>query len=41
MVSPDAQINNTRQSRLDKTYRLMRDRKAYLAPDSSSQRIEI
>src|SRR6516164_7859589 len=31
MVSHDAQINSTRQSRLDKTRRFMRDRKAYLA----------
>jgi hypothetical protein len=31
MVSHDAQINNVRQSRLDKTNRFMRDRKAYLA----------
>jgi hypothetical protein len=31
MVSDDAQINSTRQSRLDKTRRFMRDRKAYLA----------
>src|SRR6516164_7573064 len=31
MVSDDAQINSTRQSRLDKTHRFMRDRKAYLA----------
>jgi hypothetical protein len=31
MVSDDAQINNVRQSRLDKTRRFMRDRKAYLA----------
>jgi hypothetical protein len=31
MVTHDAQINSTRQSRLDKTQRFMRDRKAYLA----------
>jgi hypothetical protein len=31
MVSHDAQINSTRQSRLDKTRQFMRDRKAYLA----------
>jgi hypothetical protein len=31
MVSHDAQINNVRQSRLDKTNRFMHDRKAYLA----------
>jgi hypothetical protein len=31
MVSHDAQINSVRQSRLDKTDRFMRDRKAYLA----------
>jgi hypothetical protein len=31
MVSSDVQINNVRQSRLDKTHRFMRDRKAYLA----------
>ena len=30
MVSHDAQINNVRQSRVDKTNRFMRDRKAYL-----------
>jgi hypothetical protein len=30
MVSHDAQINSTRQSRLDKTNRFMRDRPAYL-----------
>jgi hypothetical protein len=31
MVRYEAQINNVRQSRLDKTRRFMRDRKAYLA----------